>query len=1521
MKYVESKEKLISLFKYIKELYAQKYKVIKDIKHQEWSCFVSDIPIDEDNIVLNYTDRTDSEEDMQNEETYLLRVSKPEFQSCPKPPESINGWIYPSWERFTNLAGKIDVKTVNRNGEDTEEKFEDNPQRLQDWSNWHKQRELWIIKQRKIDKTRNFFNQLYMNYIALERDSETIEIMVGQGIIAESEIKSGLYHPVLLKRLKMEFDSEKNIISILDTTVESEVYTMLLQELDYINHSAIKTLKEQLSQNYYHPLDRNETPDFLRSFIHMLYSDSKFVSDELDEVTMFDKLLMYSKPVFFVRKKISGVVRAIEEIITQIEVDGVSSGPLFNLIGDSKVEIEDIVESIELSEKLAALSGEDKDILLSKEANREQLEIAKRIERYNAVLVQGPPGTGKTHTIANLLGHFLAQGKSVLVTSHTKKALTVVKDKVPKGLQSLCVSVLEDSNRDMERSVDGITEYLSAHSSIELMDRAEKLKVTRSELLNELSEVRQRIFAIKFKEFKPIVLNGKGYSPSEAANYVYENSELLSFIPGKVVLYKPLPVTLGDFDILYDTNNKVNKDEELELEYKLPNPNLILSPHNFKKIVDDFNNNIENLRVLKDKVDKDICINLDNGQITVNQLLLVTKLNIDELKELQIDIETKTKIDDGLIYAILDGKKGGGYKAVWENLITKIKHTSQYADSIVEKTIGKQIIIDNSLDKETINLVLTELKGHYKQGKKVSKINLIFHKLWNEVLSKITINDKKINCEEDCDIILSHISLIEKRNDLSILWNELITKRGGANFNEFGEEPERICLNRAAKIEEYLNWYDKTYIEIANKIEKAGINLKVLFEKKEFNSEIEELRYILSVISNDLPVYIEIVNIVCVEIKRLQALIDQSNEVLTGKTLSDSEICKNISRALLEKETVAYENYYRILDEFYTKYHYLNERIRILDMLKKYAPDWADQIKNRIGIHGESKVPKNIEDAWRCKQFAGIIDEITSEPFEKLQQKSVALNVELRNTTAKLAENLAWYHLLKRIEKDIDKKQALQGWKLTVKKIGKGTGKNAPKLKREAQRLMAKCQTAVPAWIMPVNKALESLDPTKNKFDIVIIDEASQSDISALAIMYLAKKIIIVGDDEQVSPSAIGVDTEKMDALAAMYIKGVIPNAHLYDMKSSLYDIAKTTFPTLMLKEHFRCVPEIIGYSNKLSYDYKIKPLRDDSNSILKPATIAFRVDGERHSYQKTNSVEAENIVALMMSCMEQPEYKDMTFGAISLLGEEQARKINDLALNKIDPKEYEKRAILCGNASHFQGDERDVIFLSLVDNNGGEGPLRMVGEGAGKSTKQRYNVAVSRAKNQLWVVHSLDVSRDLKNDDMRRDLIEYMENPSALRQKIEGVNAHAESPFEKSVGRDLVSKGYHIVPQWVVGSYRIDMVAVCGNDKVAIECDGELYHSGEDKVREDMERQTILERLGWRFIRIRGSEYYRNPKLTMDRVIKELMEYDIQPEDLLQSCVSIDTNELLERVKIRASQIISEWKEPDKEDESQVYS
>lgn len=479
-----------------------------------------------------------------------------------------------------------------------------------------------------------------------------------------------------------------------------------------------------------------------------------------------------------------------------------------------------------------------------------------------------------------------------------------------------------------------------------------------------------------------------------------------------------------------------------------------------------------------------------------------------------------------------------------------------------------------------------------------------------------------------------------------------------------------------------------------------------------------------------------------------------------------------------------------------------------------------------------------------------------------------------------------------------------------MEKIGKGTGKNAEFYRKQAKEKITLCQKAVPVWIMPMNKVIDTLNPGKNKFDIVIVDEASQADISALVLLYMAKKVIIVGDDKQVSPSAIGEKIEKQNILRDKYLKGIISNDDLYGTRSSLYSIASTTYQPLMLREHFRCVPEIIGYSNKTSYDYKIKPLRETYSSKLKPAVISYRVDGEREEKSKINKVEAETIVSLISSCLEEKLYENSTFGIISLLGQEQVEYIQKLLVEKIGTAEIEKHNILCGDSSHFQGDERDVIFLSMVDSNKNSSvPLIKKTEGTDNLNKKKYNVAASRAKDQMWIIHSLDFRNDLKDGDIRKELLEFGENQRAFMQNDE-IKAKSDSVFEEEVAKYLSIRDYNIKQQWEVGAYRIDMVACYKNEKVAIECDGERWHSSEEQIKNDIERQEVLERCGWNFIRIRGSKYFRNPKLTMQEVEAELSKRGIYPEKInYNSCEEHYENDLINKIKTRANNILLQWK------------
>ncbi len=165
----------------------------------------------------------------------------------------------------------------------------------------------------------------------------------------------------------------------------------------------------------------------------------------------------------------------------------------------------------------------DDDVLLGKEANEEQVQIIRRLSHSGSVIVQGPPGTGKTHTIANLIGHQLAQGKSILVTAQTAKALRVLRDKVPEVLRPLCVAVLgsdHDARRQLETSIGSITERLTTQTSESLDARAAGLRQRRKELLTESKVLQRDLRESLENEYREIVVDGRRFTPADAARYV-----------------------------------------------------------------------------------------------------------------------------------------------------------------------------------------------------------------------------------------------------------------------------------------------------------------------------------------------------------------------------------------------------------------------------------------------------------------------------------------------------------------------------------------------------------------------------------------------------------------------------------------------------------------------------------------------------------------------------------------------------------------------------------------------------------------------------------------------------------------------------------------------------------------------------------------------------------------------------------------------------------------------------------------
>ena len=1505
---MDNSQKAINLFNFIKGMNEIKKVTITDIDKHMMSLLFKDIPKNEEYIQIFSRDRS-AQDDSDNNMT-ILSVKKPIMEPCPKPDSIIESWLESGWNNFRKSGNYIEEKQFSKvDGRIEVIKFIDDPIRKKIYDEWNGKRKIWVEEQKVLDKISTLFNTLVLQHIDLQANSETEEMIVANGILLDRENKE-IRHPILTKRVRTEFDEENNIISIIDSDNPSELYISMLRGMNDLNHSQINSLNNILMEQDYHPLDTIDTPNFLKSVIHALSTDSVFSKNGiLRDWNLNYRYLLYVQPMILVRKKLDGSIKAIESIIENIRETGDIPNHLLDIINGGQVDAPEEILDESIDEKLAAAGGENPDILLSKEANREQLEIAERIEKYNAVLVQGPPGTGKTHTIANLLGHFLAEGKSVLITSHTSKALNVLKEKINPGIRDLCVSVLNDSNKDMMESIDGITAHIDGSSSkykIQMESKAQE----RNEIIKELAKNRRAIFNLINKEYNSISLCGEEISPADAAKFVAENQDL-NYIPGKIRKNTPLPLSFDELIRLYKTNSNLSIHDEQELDADLPNIKELITPADFsdfwqkKKLVSKYIENIEK------ETGWTIESNLFDGSITFimpSGRYEIADLSLENVEEFHSLFEAYRLCEPWLLSAATDGIKGGVYKNRWEKLSNEIKITVELLEKYIDISYGHSI--DNSSFEYSPEGVeaLEKINEKFSNGKKIGWLDRKLSKYIDSAMNEIRIDGKELSSTEDVAIVLSRYQLDNQRKKCAEFWDDLVKANEGPEFFELdGEEPERDAYRWINIYQKYLNWNQNDYLKLLDFIKKIGLDESV-FEITSLDSERIQLEKQLRLVNYVLPKMMDCIKEVH-KIKEINIALNEQLLILQKGNRVKSDLCKALFHETSEGNVEKYSNLFGQATELFNKYNELHDRRELIKRIEPVAHAWAKAINKREGIHGLDVVPNSIEEAWKWKQYSELLSDILKEPYDELQKKNISLSKKYRKITSEYAEISAWYHLIKRTESNITMRQALNGWKQTVQKIGKGTGKNAPQLKAEAKRLMAECQRAVPAWIMTVNKALDSLDPKQNRFDIIIIDEASQSDLSSMAILYMAKKIIVVGDDKQVSPMAVGIPVDQIKNLADEYLKGIMHISHLFDAKTSIYDIAATTFQPLMLTEHFRCVPEIINYCNNLSYNWKIKPLRDASSSKLVPAIVNYKVNG--YCDNKVNIAEVDTIVALIKACIQQPEYDGKTFGVISMVGEEQANIISRKLLSELGPKIYQNRKILCGNSANFQGDERDVIFLSMVDSKSEEGPLRMRNEGADDSNKKRYNVAVSRAKDQLWVVNSLDSSNDLKSGDIRKDLIDYAKNPKAIENLHNQIVEKADSPFEIEVFSYLVKKGYHVTQQWPVGAYRLDMVVQYKNNKVAIECDGEKYH-GADMIASDMERQTILERIGWKFIRLRGSEYYSDKENSMKRVIEDLNQLDIYPEESESKTQDRGDTELLERIKRCTSEMLkdNEWTE-----------
>ena len=273
------------------------------------------------------------------------------------------------------------------------------------------------------------------------------------------------------------------------------------------------------------------------------------------------------------------------------------------------------------------------------------------------------------------------------------------------------------------------------------------------------------------------------------------------------------------------------------------------------------------------------------------------------------------------------------------------------------------------------------------------------------------------------------------------------------------------------------------------------------------------------------------------ELNSVTSELETYKTILQGCAISQraNPTVAELLDAVLELDAEPYEKAYEENVKFTETKTALAERKALLDKLDVLSI--IEPILSDFDNPTWDKRLESFEQAWNWARASEWVRRLTDPTtYKKLSGDLESLQSGVRDTLGKLSAAKAWHHTFERLTEQ--QRQHLVSWSMAVRRIGKGTGKHAEKHRRDARHHMDHCRSAIPAWIMPIYKVVETVKPGTDAFDVIIVDEASQSGPEALFLPYLGKQLVVVGDDKQISPEFVGFDRSSVRCASRAIFEG-----------------------------------------------------------------------------------------------------------------------------------------------------------------------------------------------------------------------------------------------------------------------------------------------------------------------------------------------------------------------------------------------
>lgn len=1346
----------------------------------------------------------------------------------------------------------------------------------------------WAEEEKRRRRTIHLYAQLFTLQQQLESGivEATLELVCGVGLGIWNCKGTGVSYPLITRLVEVSLNPITAVIEVRPRDADPRLEVDWYASMDNPGVTSLeKTAKDffgKVTQTF-SPFDRGTFEPLLRSAVTHLDANGVYwpcqvpAEDRLlpkadDFLKVTDTWVLFARP-----RTASTFIADLDRFKTAIErVDDPKDFPeaVAAVVTDPSTESVDI----ELPSYRGVSGGYNssggggratrakaQDLFFPKPFNDEQVRIVQLLEVSDGVCVQGPPGTGKTHTIANVICHYLANGRRVLVTSMKEPALAEVQDKLPEEIRPLAISLLTteaDGVHQFELAISKIASEVQHINRTVLTREIMRLDETIDAIHGRLARVDGEVSDWAKRNLSRINLDGEHLDPQDAAREVAAASGQYEWFPDALGVEEAYVLQVTDADIarLREARRLLGPDIDY-LEALLPQ----LAHFPESRLLLQAHQDLSRFAVLTREIEAgDVPGLADSSQETLAaaQGLVAT---VSELKRLRDEVVSSNKTWTASIRERLKSGTARELIIVLETLGMELEEAVSERKAFLARPVSVPVGLYR--DQELVEAVSNLAAGRRPFG----LLGLVSKSEAKRKLNAVQVVGSAPQSDADWQHVERFVALLCRLRELAVRWNALAHDLALEPLD--GTEAE----HGLAAAESY-RLYEKVRTVVHTEATVCCCAAMVFPSwpyAASATEEVERLAELEKALRHHLTKN---------RLAEAWVVKEHFQRALEGRS---GRVCEAI-RLFLARElgnpevpdTTLQADWSTVMAEL-SRVHGLSEPFAVVhDVCARIAtsgaPKWAEALKQPLSGIADTRLPDNWRAVWRLRRVATYLESI--DPKEELKRLA-GLRRELESDLVRAYKDVVvkrtWLKLAEKTSPNI--RAALMAYLNAIQRIGKGTGKRAVRYRQDARAAAGHANPAVPCWIMPHHRVSESLPPELGCFDLVVIDEASQSDLTALPALLRARKVLIVGDDKQVSPEGIGLEEEKVRSLMSRFLVNQVQTYRpQLSPERSIYDLFKVVFAKsgVMLKEHFRCVGPIIEYSKRQFYGHELRPLRmPKASERLDPPLVDVLVeDGFRRG--DINSAEARFIIEEIKQIVADPAMERRTIGVVSLLADKQALYVWTRLIEELGPELMTRHRIACGDARTFQGKERHIMFLSMV-----VAPNEKAVALSRETFNHRFNVAASRAQDRMYLVRSVELVHLSEADKLRRSLINHFVSPFAQDElRVENLRMLCESPFEREIYDALIERGYRVTPQVKVGEYRIDLMVEGHNDaRLAVECDGDRYH-GPDKWADDLARQRVLERAGWVFWRCFASTYVRRRGQVLADLEKTLAERGVTP-------------------------------------------